>query len=174
MANPFLGEIRPVPYNFAPFGWAFCNGQILSISQNTALFSLLGTNFGGNGTSTFGLPNLPGSVPLCMGQGPGLSLYNIGDVVGSATVTLSQGQMAAHNHPAIADSGRLSATLNTPVGNAWGKSGADTPYSSGAPNVTMSPNSTTPAGGGGAHNNLMPYLTINYIIALQGIYPQRS
>ena len=175
MSDQFLGEIRPVPYNFAPLGWAFCNGQLLSISQNTALFSLLGTFYGGNGTSTFALPNLQGNVPLAMGSGPGLSPYSIGDVVGSATVTLTQGQMASHNHPALADGGRAAATLSTPVGNAWGKSGAgDNPYSMSPPNVPMSANSTTPAGGGAAHNNLMPYLTVNYIIALVGIFPSRG
>ncbi len=175
MSDQFLGEIRPVGFNFAPLGWAMCDGQLLSISQNTALFSLLGTNFGGDGRTTFGLPNLQGSAALGMGNGTGLSPYNIGEPVGSATVSLTQGQMAAHSHTPIADAGRVSATQATPVGNAWGKSGQnDTPYSSGPPNVTMSPASTTPAGGSGQHNNMMPYLVINFVIAMQGIFPSRG
>jgi microcystin-dependent protein len=175
MSDPFVGEIRPVGFNFPPVGWAFCNGQILSIAQNTALFSLLGTFYGGNGTSNFALPNLQGNVALGMGQGVGLSPYSIGEAVGSATVALGVAQLASHNHTAIADSGRGSATSNSPVNNAWAKAGAgDTPYSSATPNVTLSANSTTTAGGGGPHNNMMPYLTINFVIALQGIFPQRS
>jgi microcystin-dependent protein len=175
MSDPFLGEIRPVGFNFAPSGWAACNGQTLPISQNTALFSLLGTNFGGNGSSTFALPNLQGSVALGMGQGAGLSNYPIGVSIGAATVTLDVGQLATHNHTAIADGGRSPATSNTPVGNAWGKAAAgDMPYSNATPTVVLSAESTVSAGGSEAHNNLMSYLTINFIIALQGIYPQRS
>ncbi len=175
MADQFVGEIRPVGFNFAPVGWAFCNGQLMSISQNTALFSLLGTQFGGDGRSTFALPNLQGNVALGMGGGPGLSFYNMGDTVGAAAVTLSDGQLPAHNHPVLAEGGRTNATLNTPVGNAWGKSGTgDTPYSTGPPNVTMSSSATAPAGGGEPHNNMMPYVAINFVIALQGIFPARS
>lgn len=175
MSDQFLGEIRPAGFNFAPQGWALCNGQILSIAQNTALFSLLGTNFGGDGRSNFGLPNLQGCAALGMGQGPGLTSYNIGEAVGSEAVTLTQVQMASHSHTPVADGGRVAATQATPVGDAWGKSGQnDTPYSSGPANVTMSQASTTPAGGNGAHNNMMPYLVINFVIALVGIFPPRS
>jgi microcystin-dependent protein len=175
MADQFLGEIRPVGFNFPPFGWAACDGQLLSISQNTALFSLLGTQFGGNGTSNFALPNLQGNVALGMGAGPGLLVYNMGDTVGTPTVTLTPAELGAHNHPVLADNARLNATLNTPVGNAWGKSGTgDTPYSAGPPNITMSSSATAPAGAGQPHNNLMPYVTINFVIALVGIFPPRS
>jgi microcystin-dependent protein len=175
MSDQFIGEIRQVGFNFAPQGWALCNGQLMPIAQNTALFSLLGTNFGGNGTTTFGLPNLQGLVALGMGQGPGLSPYSIGNTVGAASITLNVPQLGPHNHPALAESGRAGATLGTPVGNAWGKSGVgDTPYSTAAHNVTMSQNSTASAGGGAPHNNLMPYLTVNFVIALVGIFPARS
>ena len=152
MSDPYLGEIRPVGFNFAPVDWALCNGQTLSISQNTALFSLLGTSFGGNGTSTFALPNLQGNAALGMGQGPGLSSYPIGQAIGSATVTLAVPQLGAHNHPAMADSGRgLSANSNTPAGTAWASlASADFPYSSATPNVVLSANSTAPAGGNAA------------------------
>jgi microcystin-dependent protein len=175
MSDQFLGEIRPVGFNFAPVGWALCNGQLLSISQNSALFSLLGTNFGGDGRTTFGLPNLQGMAALGMGQGPGLTDYPIGGTAGVATVTLNLGQLGPHVHTPVAEGGRIAATGNTPVGNAWGKSGQDdTPYSNATPNVTMSPASTTPAGGNGAHNNMMPYQVINFVIALVGIFPPRG
>ena len=175
MSDPYLGEIRPVGFNFAPVDWALCNGQTMAISQNTALFSLLGTNFGGNGTSTFALPNLQGNAALGMGQGTGLSSYFIGESVGSATVSLTVGQLATHNHTAMADSGRGSATYTTPVDNAWGKAAAnDMPYSNATPNVTLSAASTTPAGGGAAHNNMMPFLAVTFVIALQGIFPERN
>ena len=175
MSDQYVGEIRQVGFIFAPQGWALCNGQLMSIAQNTALFSLLGTNFGGDGRTTFGLPNLQGNLALGIGQGNGLSSYSIGDTVGSSSVTLTLSQMGVHNHPALAESGRAAATLGSPVNNAWGKSGVgDSPYSTATPNVTMSANATSVAGGGSAHNNLMPYLVINYIIALQGIYPPRS
>ena len=175
MSDQFVGEIRPVGFTFAPIGWASCNGQLLSISQNTALFSLLGTQFGGNGTTTFALPNLQGNVALGMGQGPGLLPYSIGETEGVATVTLIEVQLPAHNHPALAEGARANATLNTPVGNAWGKSGTgDTPYSGAVPNIKMSGSATAPAGGGEPHNNMMPYLTINFVIAMVGIFPTRS
>jgi microcystin-dependent protein len=175
MADPFLGEIRQVGFNFAPQNWALCNGQLLSIQQNTALFSLLGTNFGGDGRSTFALPNLQGQVALGMGQGAGLSSYSIGETVGSATVTLTVAQLGAHAHNAVADSGRANASQNTPVSGAWAKPATgDTPFSPSTPNVTLAANSTTPTGGGVPHNNLMPFLVVNFIIAMVGIFPIRS
>jgi microcystin-dependent protein len=175
MSQQYLGEVRPVPYNFAPRGWAFCDGQILAISQNAALFSLLGTNFGGNGTSTFGLPNLQGNVAIHAGQGPGLSQYVIGETGGTPNVTLLQAELAQHGHGAVGESGRIASTSASPAGNGWGKAPAnDTPYSTSATNARMSPNSTTPTGGNLPHNNLMPYLAINFIIALQGVFPARN
>jgi microcystin-dependent protein len=175
MADQYLGEIRIVGFNFPPNGWALCNGQILPISQNTALFSLLGTFYGGDGKSNFALPNLQGNAALGFGQGAGLSLYSLGQTVGQQSVTLNVAQLGAHNHTPVAESGRGIASQATPVGNAWGKSGAgDTPYSSGPANVTMSAASTAAAGSGGAHNNMMPYLVVNYVIAMTGIYPPRS
>src|SRR6266849_9870676 len=116
MSNPFVAEIRIFPFNFPPKGWAFCDGQLLPISQNTALFSLLGTTYGGDGKSTFGLPNLQGSAPMHAGQGPGLSLRDLGETSGEQTVTLLQTEMPAHSHSVLAASGSNS---NSPVGNAW-------------------------------------------------------
>jgi microcystin-dependent protein len=175
MSDQFLGEIRQVGFNFPPSGWAQCDGQLMAISQNTALFSLLGTNFGGNGTTNFALPNLQGNVSVGIGQGNGLSQYVIGEQTGTETVTLLQSEMPSHNHTVHAEGGRAAATLETPVGNAWGKSGAgDTPYGSGSPDITMSGLSTTVAGGSQPHNNLMPYLVVNFVIALTGIFPSRN
>ncbi len=169
----FLGQVMPVPYTFAPVGWAFCNGQILSIAQNTALFSLLGTQFGGNGTTTFGLPNLQGCTPICAGQGVGLSSYIIGQTAGSDSVTLTVGQLAAHSHGALAF-GRGGDT-NSPSGADWARpSGTNTPFGTSNPPGAMSAAATSTVGGGQPHENRQPYLVINYVIALQGIYPTRS
>lgn len=175
MSDPFVGEIRPFGFNFAPTGWAQCNGQVVPISQNTALFSLLGTNYGGNGTSTFGLPNLQGSVPIHMGQGVGLSSYSVGESSGTPTVTLTQGQMPSHTHPAEIPRA-VNADTTSPTGALWATAqGNDTPYIAGTPSATMlSPATATQASGNAAHNNLMPYLVVNFCIALQGIFPPRS
>ena len=135
-SQPFLGQVMPVPYNFAPSGWAFCNGQILSIAQNTALFSLLGTMYGGDGQTTFALPNLQGSVAIGAGQGSGLSSYDPGDTGGDASVTLDLSQLAAHTHGAMAF-GRAGDSAS-PAGADWAKTANDSPYSSSAPNGTMS------------------------------------
>lgn len=173
MANPFLAEIRIFPFNFAPKGWAFCNGQIMSISQNTALFSLLGTTYGGDGKSTFALPNLQDSAPMQQGQGPGLSLRDLGEVAGEQTVTLLQSEMPAHSHTAEATSGSNS---NDPANNVWasGQKGFGNTYApSGNNNVQMSASALSPAGGNQPHNNMMPYLTLNFCIALQGVFPPR-
>jgi microcystin-dependent protein len=175
MADQFVGEIRIFPFNFAPTGWALCNGQLLPISQNTALFSLLGTYYGGNGTSTFGLPNLQGNVPVDYGQGAGLSLYNIGQTGGSQTVTLLQTQMPSHSHGvhAFASAGGQNPGPTT----TWSEltqrgQNAYTPSS--AQNVSMNAAALSVTGGGQPHNNLQPYLTLNFCIALQGIYPSRG
>ena len=177
MSDPFVAEIRIVGFNFAPLGWALCNGQILPISQNTALFSLLGTNYGGDGKSTFGLPNLQGSVPIHAGggQGPGLSLYDLGESIGSPTVTLLQTEMPAHNHGALAVA---AVGASDPTNNAWasGAKGFGNVYSPSvqASNVQMAPTCLSISGGSLPHNNMMPYLGLTFIIALQGIFPPRS
>ncbi len=176
MANPFVAEIRIFAGNFAIYGWAFCDGQILPISQNTALFSLIGTYYGGNGMSNFALPNLQGAAPLGPGQGPGLSPYEIGEAGGVTSVTLQASQMPTHSHTLEGSSG--SATSSTPAGHSlaggggFGRPNLYTP-SSGA-NVAMNPASVSPVGGGLPHNNMSPYLSLNFIIALQGVFPPRS
>jgi microcystin-dependent protein len=176
MADQFVAEIRIFAGNFAPNGWALCNGQILSISQNTALFSLLGTTYGGNGTTTFALPNLQGQTPVQQGQGPGLSDRVLGQVAGEPALTLLANQIPAHNHFFKAGSGGKSGDVKTAAGNAL-SSGAQTDitYSTvPTPNIQMSPQALSLTGGGGPHNNMMPYLAVNFIIALQGIFPPRS
>jgi microcystin-dependent protein len=171
-ATPFVGQVIPVPYNFAPTGWALCNGQVLSIAQNTALFSLLGTAFGGDGKSTFGLPNLQGCVAIDAGQGTGLSSYNLGDTGGADSVTLTQNQLAAHSHGALAF-GR-GGDNKSPAGADWAKPATDTPYGTSSPPGAMSAAATSASGGGQPHENRQPYLVLNYIIALQGVFPSRS
>ena len=162
-----------VPYNFAPLGYAFCQGQLMSITQNTALFSLLGTQFGGDGRSTFGLPNLQGSLAIGQGQGPGLQLYDIGEVGGSPSVTLLASNAPTHNHSVLA--GKLAADKNTPSGNVLAASSNPQIYSNAAtpPLTPMSP-SISLVGGSQPHNNMMPYLGLQWIIALQGIFPSRN
>jgi microcystin-dependent protein len=175
MTDPFLAEIRAFAGNFAPSGWALCNGQLMPISQNTALFSLLGVTYGGDGRVTFALPNLTGSAPMQQGQGPGLSGRALGEQGGSQTVTLLGSEMAAHTHTPMA----VAATgdSGSPVGRTWAQAtygkGATRAYSTAAPDVVMNPQSSLPAGGGQAHNNMPPYLCLTFIIALQGIFPQR-
>jgi microcystin-dependent protein len=176
MADQFLSEIRIFAGNFAPTGWALCNGQIMPISQNTALFSLLGTTYGGNGTSNFALPNLQGSTPIGAGQGPGLSLRDLGEVGGEQTVALSDSQMPSHKHTAQA---ATAGGVNSPTGAVWGESKlGKTPLNvyaaSGANNVPMSPQALAATGGGQPHNNMPPFQCLTFIIALQGIFPARS
>ena len=168
--DPFVAEIRIFPFNFAPSGWAFSNGQLMPISQNTALFSLLGTTYGGDGKSTFALPDLRGTAPMHPGQGPGLSLYDLGQMGGSETVTLLQSEIPAHNHQVqvINDSGFSSEpTANVPARNTFYNNAV-------SPAVAMSSSALAPVGGNQPHNNMMPYLTVNFNIALQGIFPPRS
>jgi len=175
MASPFLAEIRMFGCNFAPKGWAQCNGQLLPISQNTALFSLLGTNYGGDGKSNFGLPNLQGSAPMHAGQGPGLTLRDLGETGGEQAVTLLQTEMPAHAHTAQVST--ATDHLANPGGNAWGSGqrGMGNVYAAtGANNVQMDPFGTSVAGGSLPHNNMPPYLVVMFTIALQGIYPARS
>jgi microcystin-dependent protein len=175
VTDPFLAEIRIFAGNFAPNGWALCNGQLMSISQNTALFSLLGVNYGGNGTTNFALPNLSGSAPLQQGQGPGLTPRDLGEVGGEPTVTLLSTEMPSHTHTANArnDSGSTGNPANAVWAEAaYGRQAANI-YSTAAPNVAMNPQATQVTGGNQPHNNMPPYLAVNFIIALQGIFPQR-
>ena len=174
MADQFIGEIRPFPYNFAPLGWALCNGQLMAISQNTALFSLIGIYYGGNGTTNFALPNLQGQIAVGQGQAPGLSAYTIGETIGTETVTILATQMPAHTHtlPASATAGHIAAPSPAVVLGETGRGSPDV-YSS-TQSGAMSATAQSSAGGSQPHNNLMPYLTISYCIALTGIFPTRS
>ena len=170
--DPFVAEIRIFPFNFAPRGWAFCSGQLLPISQNTALFSLLGTYYGGNGKSNFALPDLQGRTPMHPGQGPGLSLHDLGETGGDETVSLLESEIPIHYHTLMA--ANLNSQSTVPTANSLGRGNPVKVYSSGSPYVAMGSNSIAPAGGNQPHNNMMPYLTMNFCIALQGVFPPRS
>jgi microcystin-dependent protein len=179
-SEPFIAEIIMFGGNFAPRGWAFCNGQLLQIAQFQALFALLGTTYGGDGRTTFGLPDLRGRVPVHPGTAPGLSTYRLGQKGGLEQVTLTSNQMPSHTHTASAV---VNATDNrgdaeTPGGNVWAQKARDDDYSTAAPDVTMKADAVTVAagntGGGQAHENRQPYLAVNFIIALQGIFPPRN
>jgi microcystin-dependent protein len=171
MSDPFVAEIRIFAFDFAPTGWALCDGQLIPISQNTALFSLLGTYYGGDGKSTFALPDLQDAVPLSTGSGGGLSSRGVGEMSGSETVTLLQSEIPAHNHRL--NTSEADAILRLPAAQTWANGQGVQVYSSGAFDTTLSPNALAIAGGGQPHNNLMPYLTMNYCIAMQGVFPQR-
>ena len=175
MADPFVAEIRIFPFNFAPRGWAFCDGQLLPLSQNTALFSLLGTTYGGNGKSNFALPDLQGRAPMHPGQGPGLSLHDLGETGGSETVTLLESEIPAHAHTYRAAG--VIADNPVPQDTLLAAPTSDNPYLPAAPTpalVAMSGQALTPAGGDQPHNNLMPYLTLYFCIAMQGVFPPRG
>jgi microcystin-dependent protein len=174
MADPFVAEIRIFAFNFAPKGWAFCDGQIMPISQNTALFSLLGTTYGGDGKSTFALPNMQGNAPMHPGQGPGLSLHDLGETGGSQFVTLLESEMPAHSHAIMSQNAPGNRT--NPGGNSFARTSSGNVYipPAGAPLVPLSNQSLPPAGGSLPHNNMQPYLTLNFCIALQGVFPPRS
>lgn len=173
MSSPFLGMIALFPYNFALRGWAFCDGTILSIAQNMALFSLIGTTFGGNGTTTFALPDLRGRVPNSSGQGPGLSNYDLGQVGGTESTTLTVNEMPMHNHQVNATD--ASADLGVPGGNILAGAPRGTNiYTAAAPDQLMSPTVITNTGGNLPVGILQPYLTLNYCIALEGIFPSRN
>jgi microcystin-dependent protein len=174
--DPFVAEIRIFPFNFAPKGWAMCNGQLLPISQNTALFSLLGTTYGGDGKSNFALPNLQGSVPLHVGgtgPGPGLSDYSPGQQAGAELVTLDQSQMPPHTHVVHAELDDPGDVAIPSAASALAPSDGGTLYQDAA-DTQLSPLASQPTGGDQPHNNLMPLVVFNFCIALQGVYPPRS
>lgn len=174
MADPFVAEIRIFPFNFAPKGWAWCDGQLLPLSQNTALFSLLGTTYGGNGKSNFALPDLQGRAPMHPGQGPGLSLHDLGETGGSETVTLLESEIPSHNHFVGAQTTPLGG-VTTPAGNTLSRPASGNLYNLANPAlVAMAPEALAPAGGDQPHNNLQPYLTFYFCIALQGVFPPRG
>lgn len=171
MADPFIGEIRMAGFNFAPLGWARCEGQLVSIAQNTALFALIGTQFGGNGQTTFGLPDLRGRLPIHRGQGPGLSPRSMGEVLGSEQVTLTAAQMPGHTHVlAAATDGTRTATA---AGNLLASGEADL-FGRDPATSPMAADALAPAGGGQPHPNLQPFLCVNFIIAVVGIFPPRN
>lgn len=175
MADPFVAEIRIFPFNFAPRGWAWCNGQLLPISQNTALFSLLGTTYGGDGKSTFALPDLEGRAPMHPGQGPGLSLHDLGETGGSDTVTLLQSEMPNHSHSLRANTDFADVQTPGPARSIARSQNANAYKApAGQPTADMSPSALGVTGGSQPHNNMQPYLTLYFNIALQGVFPPRS
>ena len=171
--DPFVAEIRMFPFNFPPKGWAWCDGQLLPLSQNTALFSLLGTTYGGNGKSNFALPDLQGRAPMHPGQGPGLSLHDLGETGGSETVSLLESEIPSHVHAlnTINEIGEDRLLNNT---EAMARSTGGLLYAAPAGITQLSPNALTPAGGDQPHNNMQPYLTVYFCIALQGVFPPRT
>ncbi len=173
MSDPFVAEIRIFPFNFPPKGWAFCDGQLLPISQNTALFSLLGTTYGGDGRSTFALPNLQGSVPMQTGQGQGLSERFLGEQSGTETVTLLVSEMPLHTHSLMASSDPGDAQIPSANATLARSSGGNAYTASNAGLGQMAPQALAPAGGGLPHSNMQPYLTVNFCIAMQGVFPAR-
>lgn len=173
MSDQFLAEIRIFPFNFPPTGWAFCDGQLMPISQNTALFALLGTYYGGDGKSTFALPDMQGNAPMQAGQGQGLSERFLGEMSGVESITLLQSEIPFHTHSVMvsAEDGEFKVPDNTRI---MGRSiNAFLYETTGAGAQMMAPQALAPAGGGLPHNNMQPYLTLNFCIALQGIFPQR-
>lgn len=166
MSEPFLSEIKLVSFNFPPKGWALCNGQLLPINQNQALFALLGTTYGGNGQTTFALPNLRGRVPTHVGNG-----HTLGEAAGSTSVTVNIQQLPTHTH--LVQASNNPADLDDPTGNVLGQAGANV-YAAFQSAAAMGPQMVTNVGGSQPHNNMMPYLVLNFIIALQGIFPSRN
>lgn len=173
MSECYIGEIRIFGGNFAPVGWAFCDGSLIQISENDALFSLLGTTYGGDGQTTFALPDLRGRIPLHQGTNPSTGTnYLIGQKTGTESVTLVTQQLPVHTHAVNANSS--TGDSSTPTNHIWGLSDSGKQYVASAPNGTMNPASITPAGGNQPHDNMMPFLTVNFIISLYGVYPQQS
>ena len=171
MSEPFIAEIKIVGLNFPPRGWALCDGQLLPISQNTALFSLVGTIYGGDGRTTFGLPNLQGRAPMHPGTGLGLSQRRLGDRSGVQNVTLTEGQIPNHNHKAMGASAENDH--ETPEDNSWGVNELGDQYRDSS-NTTMDANMLKPVGSSQPHNNMQPWLGLNFVIALVGIFPSRN
>lgn len=172
MPEPYIGEIRMFAGSFAPAGWAFCNGQLIPISENDALFTLIGTTYGGDGQETFALPNLQSRVPIHAGQGPGLNNYTLGEAAGVETVTLSTQQIPVHTHAMIA-TGDVGA-LNTPTSNILAQCAGVKTYSAAAPNTPLNAQAVTPVGGSQPHENMQPFLVISFIISLFGRFPNQN
>jgi microcystin-dependent protein len=171
MATPYLGEVRMFGGSFAPLGWAFCNGQLLSIADNGSLFNLIGTTYGGDGISTFALPNLQSRIPVHMGQGSGLSGYTIGEQGGVEQVTLTANQIPIHTHPPL---GSNAGSSDNPAGNYWGTTALGKPYVAGPPAVLMNLGTIGPVGGSQPHDNMLPFLCVTYIISLVGDFPSQT
>lgn len=171
MSQPYIGEIRMFGGSFAPAGWAFCNGQLLPISENDALFTLIGTTYGGDGQETFALPNLQSRVPMHRGQGPGLSSYQIGEMGGVEEITLTTNQIPSHSHPPLASN---TGSSDSPGGFYWADSALGKPYAAAPPGVTMNPQTNSPTGGSQPHENMIPFLCVTYIISLFGLFPSQT
>ena len=172
MSEPFIGEIRLFPYTFAPRGWAFCHGQVLPIAQHTALFALLGTTYGGNGTVTFALPDLRGRVPVSAGQGPGLGEYFLGETGGAEQVALRVAQLPAHAHRMAVNA--TSSAADSPDDRFLGRTPRESTYAATSDGRRLNPGAITRSGGGQPHENRPPHLVLNYCIALEGIFPAQS
>lgn len=173
MSEPFIAEIRIFAGNFAPRSWAFCDGQLLPVSQNTALFSLIGTTYGGDGRSTTALPNLKGRIPMHPGRGPGLTARRLGQRGGTEMVSLTEAQMPNHTHT-LRGTNNPSTVFIPDSNQSLGRSLGGNAYSNGTPNVNLADQALPSTGGSQAHNNLQPFIAMNFIIALQGLYPSRS
>jgi microcystin-dependent protein len=170
MSSPYIGEIRLFGGTFAPVGWSFCNGSLIAISQNAALYQLIGTTYGGDGVNTFALPDMQGRVPVHVGQGSGLSNYVLGQKAGFETVSLTAGQVPAHSHGAL---GSVGTPTNSPQGATWGNSGINTKTFGNPSNNTMNAANLAMAGNGAPHDNLIPFLVVSFIISLFGVYPSQ-
>jgi microcystin-dependent protein len=171
MSDPYIGEIRMFGGTFAPAGWAFCDGQLMPISENDALFTLIGTTYGGDGQETFGLPNLQSRVPMHMGTGPDGTTYQIGEMAGTEQETLTVQQIPNHTHPMLVSTDQ--ATSPNPSGNVLAAPLTATPFFASTPGVTLSPSSVVPIGGSQPHENMQPFLCVSFIISLFGIFPHQ-